>query len=184
MTVGPRASTERKEEKRVCVCECVCVCVCVCPLVQTLILEFKNSPSAPADDFFVSSDKIHLLVSRKSFKSVAWQETRDLIPEFRSWALWAGQENRIRQEPLVAVEPRRSPVTNVGTETTFRHDHCKHFQKSKHLLGSVDAITGLHRPQKKHSPRSEFTPEIHRWISKLTARHLQFLHQEIFWSPW
>ena len=23
-------------------------------------------------------------------------------------------------------------------------------------------------------------PELHRWISKLTARHLQILHQEIF----
>ena len=27
-------------------------------------------------------------------------------------------------------------MTNAGTETAFRHDHCKHFQKSKHLLGS------------------------------------------------
>ena len=44
---------------------------------------------------------------------------------------------------------------------------------------SVDAITGLHRPPKKHSPRSEFTPELHRWISKLTACHLQILHQII-----
>ena len=43
---------------------------------------------------------------------------------------------------------------------------------------------GLHRPQKKHSPRSEFMPELHRSISKLTACHLQILHQEIFWSPW
>ena len=32
--------------------------------------------------------------------------------------------------------------------------------------------------------QSEFTPELHRWISKLTARHLQILHREIFWSPW
>ena len=24
------------------------------------------------------------------------------------------------------------------------------------------------------------TPELHRWISKLTAHHLQILHQEIF----
>ena len=37
---------------------------------------------------------------------------------------------------LVAVEPRRPPMTNVGTETAFRHDHCKHFQKRKHLLRS------------------------------------------------
>ena len=43
---------------------------------------------------------------------------------------------------------------------------------------SVDAITGLHRPQKKHSraPRSEFTPELHRFDFKVD-------HQEIFWSP-
>ena len=30
--------------------------------------------------------------------------------------------------------------------------------------------------------QSAFMPELHRWISKLTARHLH--HQEIFWSPW
>ena len=35
---------------------------------------------------------------------------------------------------LVAVEPRRPPKTNVSTETAFRHDHCKRFQKSKSLL--------------------------------------------------
>ena len=33
------------------------------------------------------------------------------------------------QEQLVAVKPRRPPMTNLGTETAFRHDHCKHFQK-------------------------------------------------------
>ena len=35
---------------------------------------------------------------------------------------------------LVAVEPHRPPVTNVYTGTAFRHDQCKHFQESKHLL--------------------------------------------------
>ena len=30
--------------------------------------------------------------------------------------------------------------------------------------------------------QSAFIPELHRWISKLTARHLH--HQDIFWSPW
>ena len=39
---------------------------------------------------------------------------------------------------LVAVEPRRPPMhmTDVGTETAFRLDQRKHFQKSKHLLRS------------------------------------------------
>ena len=37
---------------------------------------------------------------------------------------------------LVAVEPRRPPTTNVGTETAFRLDQRKHFRKSKHLLRS------------------------------------------------
>ena len=37
---------------------------------------------------------------------------------------------------LVAVEPRRPPMTDVGTETTFRLDQRTHFQKSKHLLRS------------------------------------------------
>ena len=30
---------------------------------------------------------------------------------------------------LVALEPRRCPMTDVGTETTFRLDQRKHFQK-------------------------------------------------------
>ena len=42
----------------------------------------------------------------------------------------------IQQVPLVAVEPRRPPMTNVGTEAAFRHGHCKHFHKSNYLLGS------------------------------------------------
>ena len=51
------------------------------------------------------------------------------------WKLFGNMKNDT-QEPLVAVEPRRPPMTNVGTETAFRHDNCKHFQKSKHILGS------------------------------------------------
>ena len=41
-----------------------------------------------------------------------------------------------QEELLVALEPHGPPMTNVGTETAFRHDHCKHFQKDYHLLGS------------------------------------------------
>ena len=37
---------------------------------------------------------------------------------------------------LVAVEPRRPPMTDVGTESAFRLDQRKHFQKSKRLLRS------------------------------------------------
>ena len=37
---------------------------------------------------------------------------------------------------LVAVEPRRPPMTDVGNETAFRLDQRKHFRKSKHLLRS------------------------------------------------
>ena len=119
---------------------------------------------------------------------------------------------------LVAVEPRRPPKTNVDTETAFRHDDCKHIQKSKHLWGqrSVDTIKfayfQLYRStcsasristQKEPFLRSEFTLALN--LSKLdagrslnavrvhagttqvdfeVARHLQILHQEIFWSPW
>ena len=93
------------------------------------------------------------------------------------------------------MKPRRSPMTNGhalldGTETAFRQAHASErpfawiFKKEVNISWcqrSVDAITGLHGPQKKHSPRSEFTPELHmyRWILKLTASHLQILHQEI-----
>ena len=89
----------------------------------------------------------------------------------------------------MAVEPHRPPVTNVGTKTAFSDMTIAIASISKKVnifwgQRSVDAIAGLHRPQKKHSPRSEFTPELHWWISWVTARHLQILHYEIFWSPW
>ena len=86
--------------------------------------------------------------------------------------------------PQASYDKRRHP-------NCFQTRPLQAFPKKKHLQiwgqRSVDAITSLHRPQKKHS-RSEvkFTPELHRWISKSTARHLQILHlwhQEIFWSP-
>ena len=103
-------------------------------------------------------------------------------------------------------------MTDVGSETAFRLDQRKHFQKSKISWGqrSVDAIftfVDLHvlvswsinmlsvtdLSQKESFPGSEFKPasiwtcwmlidrqmqsafmpELHRWISKLTARHLQ-----------
>ena len=44
--------------------------------------------------------------------------------------------NKKETRELIAVEPRRPPVTEVGTETAFRLDQRKHFQKSKHLLRS------------------------------------------------
>ena len=34
-----------------------------------------------------------------------------------------------RRRSLVAVEPRRPPMTDVGTETAFRLDQHKHFRK-------------------------------------------------------
>ena len=37
---------------------------------------------------------------------------------------------------LVAVEPRRPPMTDLGTKTAFGLGQRKHFQKSKHLLRS------------------------------------------------
>ena len=100
---------------------------------------------------------------------------------------------RKRQEPLVAVEPCRPPMTNEvavvdGIKTaklqkvlTSEGPFHMHVQKGKHLLGSesVGEITRLHRPHKKHSRRSEFTTELRRWILKLTTSHLQILHQEI-----
>ena len=42
----------------------------------------------------------------------------------------------LKTRSLVAVGPRRPPLTDVGTETDFRLDQRKHFRKSKHLLRS------------------------------------------------
>ena len=54
---------------------------------------------------------------------------------------------------LVAVEPRRPPMTDVGTETAFRLDQRKHFRKSIHLLRSE--VNGPYSPKgKKWRPRA------------------------------
>ena len=115
--------------------------------------------------------------------------------------LWTKKQQRQWQQSKdkgnVCVKLHRPPMTNThtlldGTETAFRKFHASErpfaciFKKINicWVQTSVDAITSLYRPQKKHSSRSEFTPELHRSISKLTASHLQILHQEIFWSPW
>ena len=68
-------------------------------------------------------------------------------------------------------------MTNVGTETAFRHDQCKHFQKSKHRFVSEvswcdQTSIDLHlrrstcfasriSTQEEPCPRSEFTPVLY-----------------------
>ena len=97
----------------------------------------------------------------------------------------------------VCMKPHRPPMTNThallgGTETAFWQAHASErpfsciFKNVNISWGqrSVDAITGSHRPQKKHSLMSEFMPELHRWVLKLSVGHLQILHQEILWSTW
>ena len=70
------------------------------------------------------------------------------------WALWRDKVSALVLQglviqaygtrSLVTVEPRRPPVTDVGTETAFRLDQCKHFRKSKHLLRSEVSWCDLH----------------------------------------
>ena len=92
---------------------------------------------------------------------------------------------RVHEAPQASHDKTHAPSWMapklLSDKYTQASDHLHAFSKRKHLLGqrSDDAIASLHRPQKKHSPRSEFTPELHRWIWKLTASHLQILHQEI-----
>ena len=49
---------------------------------------------------------------------------------------WLELSAHSKTRSMVAVEPRRPPMTDVGTETAFRLDQRKHFRKSKHLLSS------------------------------------------------
>ena len=51
----------------------------------------------------------------------------------------------VQTRALVAVEPHRPPKTNMGTETAFRHNHCKHIQKRKHLWGQDQLIRSKSR---------------------------------------
>ena len=93
--------------------------------------------------------------------------------------------NNRNKRHTVCIKPYRPPMTNAltllkGTKTDFRQVHASErplaciFQKSIISWGqrSVVAIASLHRPQKRPFPRSEFSPELQRWISKLTASHL------------
>ena len=78
------------------------------------------------------SAKRQLSVAKLSAKRIFSLAKRDFL--VANGRMAADFSSPAIQEPLVALEPHRPPMTNVGTETAFRHDHCKHFQKSKHLL--------------------------------------------------
>ena len=87
---------------------------------------------------------------------------------------------------LVAVEPHRPPMTNVSTETAFRHDHCKHFEKSKHLFGSEVSWCDHRLAQTPKEAYSEV--RVHTGTAQVNFEVDRpppaVLHQEIFWSPW
>ena len=59
-----------------------------------------------------------------------------LMPQIYGGADRLNAMHKVWTRSLVAVEPRRPPMTDVGTETAFRLDQRKHFRKSKHLLRS------------------------------------------------
>ena len=50
------------------------------------------------------------------------------------------------------------------------------------LLFELIVLRGNYKrgEQRMHQNGLAFMPELHRWISKLTAGHLQLVHQEIF----
>ena len=48
-----------------------------------------------------------------------------------------------KTRPLVAVKPRRPPLTDVGTETAFRLDQRKHFRKSKLIICHMSVTMAL-----------------------------------------
>ena len=83
------------------------------------------------------------------------------------------ERSRSKTRELVAVEPRRPPKTNVGTQIAFRRDHWKPrgpIQKSKHLWGqtSVDTIKlayifnyiDLHAQHHRFRPKTETISEV------------------------
>ena len=50
------------------------------------------------------------------------------------------------------------------------------FSRAEFLPGSI----WTHWMRIDRQMQSDFMSELHRWISKLTARHLQLVHQEVF----
>ena len=87
-------------------------------------------------------------------------------------------------ERHVCMKHHRPPMRNAhaildSTKTAFRQVHASEqpfaciFKKGTSLgVGGQLMRSPACTNQKKHSPRSEFMPVLHRWILKLTASHL------------
>ena len=72
-----------------------------------------------------------LLTCGSGIKVINFRIVRNFLKFYENWQLTV---QFFRTRSLVAVKPRRPPIskTNVDTETAFRHDHCKtrvHIQK-------------------------------------------------------
>ena len=75
--------------------------------------------------------------------SAPHSDQRDTHTSIHLWSPFAyGLGGNTRS--LIAKEPPRPPMTDVGTETAFRLDQRKHFRKSKHPLGSEVSRCDLH----------------------------------------
>ena len=68
--------------------------------------------------------------------------TESIGMQRQTWSTWTFLTTR----SLVAVEPRRLPVTDVGTETTFRLDQHKHLQKINISWGQRSVKTNRSSP--------------------------------------
>ena len=71
-------------------------------------------------DAFPHLQVIELLTNIHPNKYLQTTFKKALTGGFKSKSM--AKEDRQEQEPLVEVEPRRPPMTNVGIETAFRHE--------------------------------------------------------------
>ena len=101
-----------------------------CLLTVTLYSHFKQSTHAQKNLSFI------LFLSIISFFFFFRKRTTHTDSDSDSDTHTQKSSLGMLTRSLVAVEPRRPPMTDVGTETAFRLDQCKHFRKSKHLLRS------------------------------------------------
>ena len=105
---------------------CACVVVVVCGRVVVCKSVYKPT----------CRGQLLLLLERSFFPSFYIPSKRTTFMLKQSVNVVDASQPCMIQKPLVAVEPYRPILTNVGTETAFRDDHCKQFQTSEHLLGS------------------------------------------------
>ena len=125
-----------------------------------------RAPRPPMTD--VGTETTFTLDQRKNF-----QKSKHFLRSEVSWCDQTSIDLHLRRSIYKWEDRSACSASRISTQK-------EPFPRSEFTLGSIWTYWMMIDRQMQ----SDFMSELHRWISKLTARHLQILHQEIFWSLW